>query len=85
MAATGAIRDARRAGLDAANSVTIVPSSTVTTIVRVDITSPPEGNPRSSASSSAYSPVAMPRPAATPRALPTSPTTLASNSTDRRT
>src|SRR3954468_15405194 len=45
MAATGAIRTGRRAGADAANAVTTVPSSSESTTVRVDSTRPPDGRP----------------------------------------
>ena len=56
IAATGGIFAARRAGVNAASRVTIVPSRMVMMIVRADITSPPAGRPRFNASSRACNP-----------------------------
>ena len=70
IAATGGIRDARRAGAYADSSVTPVPSTSATITVRTDSTIEPDGNPTLSESSSARSPNASPTPPATPSALP---------------
>ena len=81
-AATGAIFVARRAGRKPATSVTSVPTSRATIAVRASNTVPDSGSERSSAPNTAFSPAAMPKPAAMPTIDAPSPRASASSSTE---
>ena len=84
-AAIGGTRVARRAGRMLATRVTSVPTSSETTIVRVEKTVAPCGRLIPIATKSAFSSFASPRPRNSPITEPTIPITKASITTDHST
>ena len=81
-AAIGGTRVARRAGESPATSVTRVPTSSETTIVRVAKTVSVWGRSRLSATNSSFRPTARPRPANSPITDASRPMTSASTITE---
>ena len=84
-AATGGTRVARHAGIRPAISVTSVPTSIETTIVRLANTVPASGSARSIERKIASRPFATPKPTASPASEASSPIASASSSTEPRT
>jgi hypothetical protein len=84
-AAIGGTRVARIAGKSPATSVTSVPTSSETTIVRVAKTVSVCGRSRFSALKSSFNPTARPSPAKRPTTEAPSPITSASRMTERST